>query len=201
MKMKILNLFAGIGGNRALWGTQHEITAVDHNQQIAMIYLKRFPKDKVIVGDAYDYLLKNYKFFDIIWASPPCQTHSGCNTFLHPQGIVRYPDFRLYELIIFLKTWSKSNWIVENVKPYYSPLIKPTTIRGRHYYWSNVPIPSKKKGKSEIGRFKETEKSKMLGKRPNANINQIERNKVSDIEGKLILTYLLGKKQMELKLN
>jgi len=196
--MKILNLFAGIGGNRTLWGNKHDITAVEHDKRIAKIYAKKFPNDLVSITDAYGFLLKNYKFFDIIWASPDCQTHSGCNTFLHSQGVIRYPDFRLYEIIVFLKTWSKTNWIVENVKPYYKPLILPTTIRGRHYYWSNIPIPSKKKGKSEIGRFKETEKSKMLGKRPNSKDNQIERNKVSGEEGKIILQYLLGKKQMKL---
>jgi hypothetical protein len=27
---RILNLFSGIGGNRALWGDDHDITAVDH---------------------------------------------------------------------------------------------------------------------------------------------------------------------------
>ena len=196
--MKILNLFAGIGGNRTLWdGYKNEITAIESNHSIADIYQKRFPNDIVFETDAYEYCLNHFKEFDIIWASPPCQTHSGCNTFLHAQGVIRYPDFRLYEIIIFLKTWSKKNWIVENVKPYYDPLIKPTAIRGRHFYWSNIPIPSKKKGKGEIGRFKETEKSKMRGKRPNAGISQIERNQVKGKEGLIILQYLTGeKKQM-----
>ena len=27
--MKILNLYAGIGGNRKLWGEEHQITAVE----------------------------------------------------------------------------------------------------------------------------------------------------------------------------
>jgi DNA (cytosine-5)-methyltransferase 1 len=29
--MRILNLYAGIGGNRKLWGDDHEITAVELN--------------------------------------------------------------------------------------------------------------------------------------------------------------------------
>jgi len=36
-RMKILNLFAGIGGNRTLWGTQHQITAIENNEKIAEI--------------------------------------------------------------------------------------------------------------------------------------------------------------------
>ena len=27
--MRILNLYAGIGGNRKLWGEEHEVTAVE----------------------------------------------------------------------------------------------------------------------------------------------------------------------------
>lgn len=32
--MKILNLYAGIGGNRKLWPDDHEITAVENVQHI-----------------------------------------------------------------------------------------------------------------------------------------------------------------------
>lgn len=35
--MKILNLYAGIGGNRKLWGNEHEITAVELDPDIAAI--------------------------------------------------------------------------------------------------------------------------------------------------------------------
>jgi len=36
--MKIYNGYAGIGGNRKLWGPEHEITAVELNPDIAKIY-------------------------------------------------------------------------------------------------------------------------------------------------------------------
>ena len=36
--MKVLNLYAGIGGNRKLWGNDDEITAVEFDEQIAKIY-------------------------------------------------------------------------------------------------------------------------------------------------------------------
>jgi len=78
--MKILNLYACLGGNRYLWGDEHEITAVEWDEELAKLYQERFPKDKVIVADAHQYLLDHYKDFDFIWSSPPCPTHSRFNT-------------------------------------------------------------------------------------------------------------------------
>jgi len=137
-KLKVLNLYAGIGGNRRLWDNV-EVTAVENNPEIAEVYKKLFPKDKVIVGDAHDYLLKHFKEFDFIWSSPPCQSHSMCNHFLKGQGIIRYPDMKLYEEIILLQTHCKTIFVIENVKGYYKPLIQPQEV-GRHYFWSNFPI-------------------------------------------------------------
>ena len=137
--MKILNLYAGIGGNRKLWGDEHEVIAVENNEEIAEIYKKLFPKDKVIVGDAHEYLLEHFKEFEFIWSSPPCQSHSGCNNFLKGQGIFRFPDMKLYEEIIFLKHFFKGKWVIENVKPYYKPLIEPQKL-GRHRFWANFEI-------------------------------------------------------------
>jgi DNA (cytosine-5)-methyltransferase 1 len=136
--MKILNLYAGIGGNRKLW-IGHEITAIENNEEIAKVYKELFPGDEVIIADAHQYLLEHFKEFDFIWSSPPCQSHSGCNHFLKGQGIYRFPDMKLYEEIIFLKTFFKGKWVVENVKPYYKPLIEPQKI-GRHCFWSNFKI-------------------------------------------------------------
>lgn len=73
--MKILNLYAGIGGNRKLLGGL-EVTAIENDPKIAAIYKEFFPKDMVIVDDAHDYLLKHFQDFDFIWSSPPCPTHS-----------------------------------------------------------------------------------------------------------------------------
>ena len=139
MTLKILNLYAGIGGNRKLWTGDIEVTAVENNPEIAKIYQDFFPNDKVVVADAHQFLLEHFKEFDFIWSSPPCQSHSGCNNFLKGQGIFRFPDMKLYEEIIFLKHFFKSKWVIENVKPYYEPLIKPQKI-GRHCFWSNFKI-------------------------------------------------------------
>jgi len=137
--MRILNLYAGIGGNRKLWGDEHEITAVENQPDIAEVYKKLFPKDKVVIGDAHQYLLEHFKEFDFIWASPQCQSHSKTNFFLSGQGIYRYPDMKLYQEILFLKHWFKGKWVVENVIPYYKPLIEGKKI-GRHTIWSNFDI-------------------------------------------------------------
>lgn len=136
--MKVLNLYAGIGGNRKLW-TGVEVTAVEKDPKIAAIYKDFFPDDEVIVGDAHQYLLDHFKEFDFIWSSPPCPTHSVCNRFLHPQGIVRYPDMSLWQEIIFLREWFKGKFVVENVKSYYQPLYIPQEL-DRHYFWCNFTL-------------------------------------------------------------
>lgn len=136
--MKVLNLYPGIGGNRKLW-EDVEVTAVENNPKIAKIYQDFFPKDKVIIADAHQYLLDHFKEFDFIWSSPPCPTHSVCNNFLHSQGAIRYPDMGLWQEIVFLKKWFKGKWVVENVKSYYPPLGPPQEL-DRHYFWANFNI-------------------------------------------------------------
>ena len=136
--MKILNLYCGIGGNRKLWGGEHDITAVELNPKIAKIYKDFFPNDNVIVGDAHDYLLKNFKKFDFIWASPPCPTHGKLQLCQYFQGRkMNYPDMKIYQEIILLKHCYTGNWIIENVKPYYKALIEPSFVIQRHFFWSN----------------------------------------------------------------
>lgn len=138
--MKILNLYAGIGGNRRKWGNEHEITAVEYDSRIAAIYKDLYPGDEVVVGDAHAYLLENYSKFDFIWSSPPCPSHSRTNYFLNASGCVRYPDMGLYQEIIFLQHFFKGLYCIENVISYYAPLVKPQES-GRHYFWANFQIP------------------------------------------------------------
>ena len=154
--MRVLNLYAGIGGNRKLWEGV-EVTAVEFDPKIAAIYADLYPNDTVIIADAHQYLLDHYKEFDFIWASPPCPTHSGTNYFLNAQGIIRYPDMALWQEIIFLQHFCKAKFCVENVKSYYEPVIKPQ-ISGRHYFWANFKIPVLKIEKS-IGRMNGTKET------------------------------------------
>jgi DNA (cytosine-5)-methyltransferase 1 len=144
--MKILNLYAGIGGNRKLWGDEHEITAVEYDARVAAVYQDLFPNDHIIVGDAHDYLLQHFAEFDFIWSSPPCPSHSQMrkNMSVGVMGAKPlYPDMKLYEEIVFLQHHAKGLWVVENVKPYYDYLIEPTFTLGRHPYWSNFMVKPK----------------------------------------------------------
>lgn len=151
--MKILNLYAGIGGNRKLWGDEHEITAVEYDPKIAEVYKSFFPNDTVVVGDAHKYLEEHYAEFDFIWSSPPCQSHSSFrhNICVRFRGTrAEYPDMKLYQEIIFLDKHFGGNWVVENVKPYYTPLIIPNKELQRHLFWTNYEIPDKEFKKDKI---------------------------------------------------
>jgi len=140
MALKILNLYSGLGGNRRYW-TDCEVTSVERDQKIADAYHKQFPNDELIVGDAHEYLREHSDEYDFIWSSPPCQSHSVMVKATRHR-IRKYPDMKLYEEIIFLQNFCPGRrWILENVKPYYSPLIEPTQTIGRHIFWSNFDFP------------------------------------------------------------
>ena len=140
--MKVLNLYSGLGGNRRLW-KNIDVTAVENNGQIAAVYKKHFPNDKIVIGDAHIFLLDNYHKYDLIWSSPPCQSHSKMMFTTHGRyGTRKFPDMKLYEEILWLRHFCKGKWVVENVQPYYSPLIKPDAVLGRHCFWANFPIAS-----------------------------------------------------------
>lgn len=140
--IKILNLYSCLGGNRYKWDevANIKVTAVELDPELARLYQERFPNDIVIIADAHRYLLDHYKEFDFIWSSPPCPSHSVTNHFLNAQGVIRYPDMSLYQEIIFLNNFFKGKYCVENVKPYYEPLIQAQK-RGRHLYWTNFTLP------------------------------------------------------------
>ena len=148
--MKILNLYACLGGNRYKWdevakeaGIEIEVTAVELDPKAARLYQERFPNDKVIVADAHQYLLDHYKEFDFIWSSPPCPTHSKVRFTQKNQDFYKpkYPNMMLYQEVIFLQHHFEGKYCVENVIPYYEPLITAQK-RGRHLYWTNFFLPN-----------------------------------------------------------
>lgn len=141
--MKVLNLYAGLGGNRKLW-KDVDVTAVEYNEEIAAIYQEYFPEDKVIVGDAHQYLLEHYKEFDFIWSSPPCPTHSRARFWGSKGGTceIKYPDWKLWQEILFLKHYAECKYVIENVIPFYENdlFINPAVELQRHLFWSNYTI-------------------------------------------------------------
>ena len=144
--MKILNLYACLGGNRYKWNDVKddiEVTAVELDEELARLYQERFPNDKVIVADAHQYLLDHYKEYDFIWSSPPCPTHSRVRVSQKNRKtfIVKYPDMKLYQEVLLLQHFYKGKYCVENVIPYYDCLI-PGKQRGRHIYWTNFNLPN-----------------------------------------------------------
>jgi DNA (cytosine-5)-methyltransferase 1 len=146
--MKILNLYACLGGNRYKWddvakeaNIEIEVTAVELDQEAARLYQERFPNDIVIVADAHQYLLDHYKDFDFIWSSPPCPTHSRARFARQNTTVPVYPDLKLYEEVLLLDNYFDGKYVVENVVPFYEPLI-PAQKRGRHLYWTNFILPN-----------------------------------------------------------
>jgi DNA (cytosine-5)-methyltransferase 1 len=201
--MKILNLYACLGGNRYKWDevTDVEVTAVEWDEELARLYKERFPNDTVIVADAHQYLLDHYQEFDFIWTSPPCPTHSRARYWgigANGKNPV-YPDMNLYQEIIFLQTHFKGKFVVENVIPYYEPLI-PSQKRNRHLYWTNFNLPNIlsdrdakiSQGTNEVKKlseFHEYDFKKYKGKQLT---NKIARNLVDYQAGKTILQTALG---------
>jgi len=111
------------------------------------MYQERFPNDTVIIADAHQYLLDHYKEFDFIWSSPPCPSHSRARYWkssnYDTKTIPIYPDMTLYQEIIFLQHYFKTGkWVVENVIPFYEPLISAQK-RDRNLYWCNFTLPKK----------------------------------------------------------
>jgi DNA (cytosine-5)-methyltransferase 1 len=196
--MKILNLYSGLGGNRRLWGDEHSITSIELNEEVAIAYKENFPNDKVIIADAHQYLLNNYKDYDFIWSSPPCQSHSRIRQYLlvkSNQKQAIYPDMSLYQEIILLRENAKCKWVVENVKPYYEPLFAPSVEIGRHCFWSNFHIPAVKYENSvkiEFSKIKEFESNYNISAKT-VKINKIQalRNCVDPEIGLYILNTVL----------
>lgn len=190
--MKILNLYAGIGGNRTYWAG-HDITAVEFDPLIAEVYQKLYPDDTVICGDAVEFLEKNYVNYDLIWSSPPCPSHGQ---YRHNVGVIGkgfdpiMPDMTLYSQIIFLQHYAKGKWVVENVKPYYEPLIRPSFEMQRHYFWSNFFVPPKEFEKSDIrhkNKISDFPGHDIVSASKIKNKRQVLRNCVNPYVGKHIL--------------
>ena len=171
-KYRILNLYACLGGNRYKWdevADNLEVVAVELDENLAEMYQERFPNDTVIVADAHEYLLNHFKEFDFIWSSPPCPTHSKVRISQKNREDFdfKFPDMKLYEEVIFLDNFFGGKWCVENVIPYYEPLIQAQK-RGRHLYWTNFRLPN------SLNERKQPKDFIMTGSKPNENFHEID---------------------------
>ena len=208
--MKILNLYACLGGNRYKWdevakesGIEIEVVAIEYDEELAKLYKERFPNDIVYITDAHQYLLDNFKNFDFIWSSPPCPSHSSVRmsqknrkTFIN-----KYPDLKLYEEVLLLQHQYEGKFVVENVIPYYEPLI-PAQRRGRHLFWTNFILPNnlnerKKVGvlttmKDEIKKLSKFHNYDFKKYKGNQRLDKIARNLVDYEAGKTIFEIALG---------
>jgi len=205
MKYKILNLYACLGGNRYKWDevAEIEVTAVELDPELAKLYQERFPNDTVIVADAHQYLLDHYKEFDFIWTSPPCPSHSkaafGSRKSDKSNHKPIFPDFKLYEEVVFLSNYFSGKYVVENVTPYYEPLI-PAKKRGRHLYWTNFSLPnvlSERKSismesKDEVKQWCQFHEYDFTQYKGEQRIDKISRNLVDYEAGKTILEAAFG---------
>ena len=206
--MKVLNLYACLGGNRYKWddvakdaGIEIEVTAVELDTELAELYQERFPNDKVIVSDAHQYLLDHYQEFDFIWSSPPCPTHSRARYWRHGATGKNpsYPDMGLYQEIIFLQHHAKCKWVVENVVPYYEPLIQAKK-RNRHLYWTNFNLPNILsyrdaevcKSKDEVKHLCEFHDYDFTKYKGNQRTDKIARNLVDYEAGRTVFETALG---------
>ena len=148
-KIKVLNAFAGFGGNTELWDREKfQVEHVENNLDRVLYLRDNFVHDPVHYQDAYEFIIRYFGDYDVIWASPDCQTHSRGRLLQKidngNKGNFKYPDFRLYELIIFLQHFCNEKiWIVENVIPYYDEYINPKAVVGRYNIWSNKTIQSR----------------------------------------------------------
>ena len=208
-KFKVLNLYACLGGNRYKWdevaeqaNIDLEVTAVELDPELARLYQERFPNDKVIVADAHQYLLDHYQVFDFIWSSPPCPTHSRARFWGHGSTGASpvFADMKLYQEVLFLEHHFKGKYVVENVVPYYKPLITAQE-RDRHLYWTNFKLPSNLKarhfdgmcqGKNEIDRLCEFHNYDFRKYKGKQLLNKIARNLVDYEAGRTIFETALN---------
>jgi DNA (cytosine-5)-methyltransferase 1 len=120
--MKLLDLFCGAGGASMGYSMAgFEVTGID------LKHGRRYPFE-YIRGDVKDYLHKDFlDQFDVIAASPPCQTHSSTKHLRVAQGkstdkIDMIPEVR--EALIA----SGKPYVIENVPG--APLINPVQLCG-----------------------------------------------------------------------
>ena len=107
---------------------------------------------------------------------------------------------KLYQEILLLEYHFKGKYVLENVIPYYQPLLNPKK-RDRHLYWTNFNLPNNinerhfnglcqtKNELKELSKFHDYDFKKYKGEQP---VLKMARNLVDYEAGKTILETALG---------
>jgi len=107
---------------------------------------------------------------------------------------------KLYEEILFLQHYYRTGkYVVENVIPYYEPLI-PSKKRGRHLYWTNFNLPTDLNdrriqigaGKNELNKLCEFHKIDISSYKGKQSMIKVARNLVDYEAGKTIFNTARG---------
>jgi len=107
-----------------------------------------------------------------------------------------YPDMKLYQEIIFLENWFKGKWVVENVIPYYQPLIHGKKI-GRHIYWSNFNLPNSLNERN-AGFMESKDEVKKLEKFHDIDLSSYKGDQRKDKIARNLVDYEVGKRIFEI---
>ncbi len=147
--LRILDLFCGVGGVARGFqkyllenGIEFEYYAVDINDAILLAHRILNPHSVTLKRDAYSFTDHELRSYDFIWASPPCESHSRLMWIYNKNQPEKWepPDKKLWQLIERLYRLGIP-FVVENVRPYYRPPMRPTSYVCRHALWSNLSIP------------------------------------------------------------
>lgn len=106
---------------------------------------------------------------------------------------------KLYQEVLFLDNWFSGKYCVENVLPYYEPLILGKK-RGRHLYWTNFNLPNDlgerkaaiMEGKDEVKRWCEFHEYDFYQYKGKQRIDKIARNLVDYEAGLTIFNVARG---------
>lgn len=121
-KPRLLDLFCGAGGaGMGYYQAGFEVTGVDIHPQ------KRYPF-RFVQGDAIEYLYKHGHEYDVIHASPPCQTHTKLNNIKKIQASTEQRYLDLVPQTRELLQMIAKPYVIENVVG--APLLNPTLLCG-----------------------------------------------------------------------
>ena len=152
IKMKIIDLFSGLGGASEAFVRDydnHDIIRVDNN-----ILLKNVPHTQIhdLVSDSWTNGINIFWYNpDLIWASPPCDHFSLGYNAPGPkaarEGVKFEPDMRpLRAALKIIKILKPRYWVIENVRGASKIFSKEMGVNaprqiidGTYFLWGNFP--------------------------------------------------------------